>query len=200
MPRTSRPALLAAALAAALLLGTGCTSSVTGTAAPTGGTPAPSRALAPTGDPVAWVDDVCGALTQAADITTRQPRLDPNGDSAALLTGVSDYFGQAVEAFDAAIAGLGAAGPSPIEGGDELVTRLTDALTTIRTPFQDAKAQLDAADPNDPASLAALPAVLAPLAEIRRIPDPASELQDNPELRRAAEQAPNCQQLDLPGN
>jgi hypothetical protein len=90
-----------------------------------------------------------------------------------------------------------AAGPSPVEQGDELVTGLTEALTTFQTTFDSTKTRLDAVDTSDPAALAtALPEAIAPLQDLANVPDPTDQLQSNSELDAAAEQAPNCQQIE----
>lgn len=193
----ARRALVAVALTAGVLTAA-CTSTVTGTAAPAGGggsSPTVAPPAASEGDPVAWMDQVCGALAPLAT-TLGEPPAVSTSDLEALAGGLNQFFGDGVEALDTSLAGLSAAGSSPIDGGDELVSGLTDTLTTVRTSFADAKTQLDGIDSSDPSELVSvLPSVLGSLDALSTLPDPADSFRSNPELERAAEQAPNCQSL-----
>lgn len=195
MRRTVRPALFAATLVTGVLVA-GCSTTVTGTAAPAGaaGSAAPSagRTAPAGGDGVTWINTVCGSVLGFAKSVTTPPALD-SSSPAKTVKGLSTYLGGAVTALDNATSQIKAAGPSPIEGGDQAATAITGALATVRTSFQDAKTQIDAVDPNDTSAVAAvLPKALAPLQKLGDLPD-ASTLKSTPELDRAAEQAPNCQ-------
>ena len=198
MTRTTRSVLLVPLVAAALF-GAGCSTVVEGTAAPAGAGQADPAAppAAGTDDPVVWVDSVCGALLPFIQTASVQPELNTSGSPDELVQGLSDYLGQASAAAGSAIEGMRAAGPSPVEQGDELVTGLTEALTTFQTTFDSTKTRLDAVDTSDPAALAtALPEAIAPLQDLANVPDPTDQLQSNSELDAAAEQAPNCQQIE----
>ncbi len=201
MTRTTRTVLLVPLVAAALF-GAGCSTAVEGTPAPAGaGQADPGAAPAPpagsTDDPVAWVDDVCGALLPFIETASVQPSLNTSGSPDQLVQGLSDYLGEASTAAGSAIEGMRAAGPSPVEQGDQLVAGLTEALTTFQTTFDSTKARLDAVDTSDPAELAtALPEAIAPLEDLANVPDPTDQLESNSELDAAAEQAPNCQQIE----
>lgn len=199
MHRTLRPALLGTAVAAALLTA-GCATTVSGTAAPVGASaPAPPAAAVAQTDPVKWVDGVCGSLLPFVKAASTAPAIDPS-DPKAALTGLSSYLGKAVTTLDTALTGLKTAGPSPVNGGDQVVTALTSALTKFRSSFQESKTKIDAVDPKDLSQVAtALPAALAPLQEISNLKDPTAELKSSPELDKAAKQAPNCKALDRTG-
>lgn len=200
MTRSPRPALLPAALAALLLAG--CTATVAGTPAPTGGTPnagaassAPARPSG--GDAVSWVDDVCGSLLPLVEATSTEPPIDPSADPETLVAGISDYLGQAGAAADTALEGLAAVGPSPVEGGDEVVAGLTSTLTAFRSNFLDAQSRIDAIDASDPSALITeLPAAIAPLEQLADLSGPTAELESTPELQAAAAQAPNCKKVE----
>ncbi len=188
-----RPTVIVVVVAA-LLLGAGCTETVTGSATPLGAAP-PLPNATTTPDAVTWVDDVCGALLPFIQTTSTPPQLGSSGNLATTVQEISDYFGQAGTSAGAAIAGMAAAGPSPVAGGDAVVARLTRALMTFQTLFGEAQERIDAIDRTDPQSLATgLPAAIEPL--LANLPDPTTDLRDNPELDRAAEQAPNCQQIE----
>lgn len=196
MHRTLRPALLAAVAAA--LLTTGCATTVTGTPASAGAS-SPAGTTATQTDPVAWVNGVCGSLLPFVKAASVPPNVDPS-DPKAAVKGLSDYLGQTVTSLDTALNGLKAAGPSPVAGGDEVVTTLTTALTKFRTSFQNAKTKIDAVDPNNLTEVAtALPDALAPLQELSDLKDPTADLKSSPQLDAAAKQAPNCKVLSIAG-
>jgi hypothetical protein len=197
MHRTLRPALVAGVTAA--LLTAGCATTVTGAPAPAGAS-SPAGTAATQGDPVAWVNGVCGSLVPFVKAASVPPNVNPS-DPKAAITGLGDYLGQAVTSLDTALNGLKSAGPSPVAGGDEVVTTLTTALTKFRSSFQDAKTKIDAVDPNNLTEVAtALPEALAPLQELSDLKDPTADLKSSPELEAAAKKAPNCQVLSINGN
>ncbi len=199
MHRTPRTALVTAAVAT-VLLGAGCTTLVPGLPAPSGAAPAAGTAVPTVTDPVAWMDKICTAMLPALKTRAAQPKLDtanPRDSIAALST----YLGEAGTAVDGAINGMAAAGPSPIEGGDQAVTALTTTLTSFRDSAREAKTKLDAIDTSNPRTLATeLPQAIEPLTALSNAPNPAAELGNNPELNQAAAQAPQCQQVQAQVN
>jgi len=193
--RRSRTLLLAAATAATVAL-SGCSATVTGSPAPTGAsTNSGGDAVAPTSDPVAWTDKVCGSLLPLQESLSAKPQFDEN-DPAAAVKALSDFLGKSEASIDQAISGLDAAGPSPVASGDPAVAKIKSALTTIRSSFDQAKVALDKIDPNNVSELVtALPQAVAPLQELSKLQDPTTDLQSSPELEAAAAKAPNCQTL-----
>ncbi|WP_219414877.1 hypothetical protein [Pseudonocardia nigra] len=172
-----------------------------------GGTVAASLALlvagcgggSATADPVAWTDEVCGALTGFTRVVTAQPQIDPADPVAAVRT-LDGWFGSTTAELQRSIAALDAVGASPVDGGDQYVTRLREALSSMQAGFEDARTRLDTADTSSPAALAAaFPAVVAPLQDLRDVPDPTEGLQADDALRTAGEQAPNCRALRTAG-
>jgi hypothetical protein len=193
--RRSRTLVFAAVTAAAVAL-SGCSATVTGSPAPTGAsTDTGGGAVAPTTDPVAWTDKVCGSLLPLQDSLSTKPEFNEN-DPAAAVKALSDFLGKSEASIDQALSGLDAAGPSPVANGDAAVTKIKSALTTIRTSFDQAKVALDKIDPNNVSELVtALPQAVAPLQELSKLQDPTTDLQSSPELEAAAAKAPNCQAL-----
>jgi len=196
MHRTPRTALATAAVAT-VLLGSGCTTLVPGLPAPSGassGTAAPSAPVETDG--VAWMDKICGAMLPAVQTMSTQPPLN-SGNPATMVDGLSTYLEKASTAVDGAITGMAAAGPSPIQGGDEAVAALTTTLSTFRDKAKEAQGKIDAIDTSNSRALATeLPKAIEPLTELASLPNPAAELESNPELDAAAEKAPKCQQVD----
>ncbi|OLT14010.1 hypothetical protein BJF78_20600 [Pseudonocardia sp. CNS-139] len=150
-------------------------------------------------DAVAWTGNVCSALGGFTLAVARQPQVD-RSDPAAAVRGVGEYLASTSGALQESVAALDRVGPSPVDGGDEYVTRLRDALVRIRESFEAARAQLAVVDPANPELLAtALPAAMAPLQELRTMPSPTEGLGANDALRTASEQAPSCQVLGTVG-
>jgi hypothetical protein len=200
MHHTARTALVSTAVAT-VLLGAGCSSVLPGVPAPE--PVGSSNSAAATGsapvetDGVAWMDKICGAMLPAVQVRATAPTLGGNGDPQSRLAGLSQYLDKASTAVDGAITGMAAAGPSPIEGGDQAVTALTTTLTSFRDSAREAKTKIDAVDTSDPQALRTdLPAAIAPLAELASLPNPAAQLDSNPALEAAAKAAPQCQQVE----
>jgi hypothetical protein len=146
-------------------------------------------------DVVAWTNQVCGALTGFTRAATSSPRIDQT-DRVAAVQEMGRYLGATAEELQRSLTELDAVGRSPVEGGDEYVERLQEALHGIHTGFESALTQLDAVDRSDPAALAtAVPAAVAPLQGLRNLPDPTEGMRANEELRAASEQAQSCREL-----
>lgn len=146
-------------------------------------------------DTVAWTDGVCSALNGFTVAATKTPQID-RADPAAAVRGVDGYLASTSDALQQSVEALDEVGPSPVDGGDEYVRRLREALVRIRTSFEAARTQLVGIDASSPQVLAtALPTAMAPLQELRTIPSPTEGLGANEELRTASEQAPSCREL-----
>jgi hypothetical protein len=203
MPRSTRKVLLVPILAAAALLGSGCSSTVPGTAAPVGGSPAPAggggdTAPLPTDDPVAWMDQVCGVMLPLT-VAPAGAEFDPGQTPEETLNQLRETVTKGAAAMETAIDGLGAVGPSPITGGDEFVQQMSTTLGTAKTAFDGVAQKLEDVDPNDPAGFATAFSDLATTEGLEGLEDPGKALKTNPELEAAAEQAPKCQQLNVGG-
>jgi hypothetical protein len=146
-------------------------------------------------DAVAWTNQVCSALAGFTQAATKGPHVDP-ADPVATVQRTTQYVGSTSEELQRSLAALDAVGPAPVEGGDQYVARLHEALTSIRDGFESARTQLAAVDTSDPAAIAAaFPAAVAPLQELRNLPDPTEGLRANDALRAASEKATNCREL-----
>ncbi|HYH29208.1 MAG TPA: hypothetical protein VD903_02390 [Pseudonocardia sp.] len=192
MPRTTPSALIIPAVAV-MALGTGCTTTVPGSASADG----PAPAAESTGDPVAWTDEVCGSLLPFVRTAASPPVPSESPDPASLVSDITDYLGEVEDAAGSAVTGMEAAGPSPVAGGDEVVDRLSETLTTLQTTFRDARTRIESVDVNDrEAVLTEVPAAVASLEQLATMPSPTAGLKGSPELDRAGQQAANCQQIE----
>lgn len=200
MPRTTRSILLVPLVAAALFGAAGCSSlipgapSSTGSPGSSGGGSAPAgggSAPASTDDPVAWVDQVCGAMIPFVEAASSPPSYGATSDPDELSDSLGTYLGDLGDAAGTAAREVEALGPAPVDGGEEIANNLTTTLTSIETSFGDASDTL-ASGSNDPS---ALTDALAPLEQLATN-DPTADLNNNAELNAAAQQAANCQQLE----
>jgi hypothetical protein len=194
MPRTIRSALVLSAAFAVAALGSGCSTTVVGTAAAEGGAAAAAPA---TGDAVAWVDQVCGSLRPFILTTGSPPNPREATDPESLVANLSGFLKEAQDAAGAAIDGITDAGPAPVAGGDEIAGHLKSTLSTIQTTYRDAQERVDGVDVDDRAAvLREVPAAVQQLEQLSEIPNPIAGMQGSPELDAAAREAPNCLQIE----
>jgi hypothetical protein len=187
---------LAAALST-LLLGTGCTATVSGTPA---ADPAPAPVEGPGSDPVLWVDRVCGSLLAFTAPALSQPQFGDSPDLPSIKQKLSDYLNGIVGGLQQSRTQLGAVGRSPVGGGDEAVSRIDDVLEKLQADIGSAKSKVDSANPDDPqAFLATITDAENELGKITA-PDALADLSASPRLQKAAAKAANCQQLSAQGS
>ncbi len=191
--------LFSAAVIATAVVLAGCSTTVTGSPAPTGAGTDSGGTAASTTDPVAWADKVCGSLLPLQHTLSTAPQVEQS-DPTATVKALSDFLGRSEAAIDQAASALDAAGASPVPGGDDVVTKIKATLATVRTSFDQAKTAIDKIDPSDPTTLiTALPQAVAPLQELSKLKDPSTDLKSSPEFDAAAAKAPNCQALKKTG-
>ena len=197
--RTIGPAAvtrLAAAVLCAVLLGTGCTAAVSGTAV---ADPAPAPTEGPGSDPVLWVDRVCGSLLAFTGPALSQPQFGDAANLPGIKQKLTGYLDGIVGGLQKSRDQLGAVGRSPIGGGDEAVARIDDVLEKLQTDIGSAKTKVDSADPDDPEGfLATITDAETELGKITA-PDALADLSASPRLQKAAAKAANCQQLSAQG-
>lgn len=181
-------ARLAAALLASALLA-GCGSGDDGSTATSGST-APSTSSNDAA--VAYVDKVCAAASAFVSVPKTPPRLDAT-DQNKLKADMAAYMGQMADAFSRTAASLREVGPSPVAGGDEQVERMAATFTDVAKTFSDARSTIEQADANDP--VGGIQAASDAIARLDEFTEPLKQLESNPELAAAAQEAPSCQAL-----
>lgn len=190
-PAQRRSALLAVLLSGVLGLA-GCATTVAGTPS---ADPAPAPTEGPGSDPVAWVDSVCGGVLEFATPVAVFPDYAADADPAAVKRTFSGYLGGVVSGVTRSRDALDRVGRSPAAGGDEALDRMRGALEVLEQDFTQARAAIEAADPNDTgAFLGALGEAESTLRDIA-VPDPIAELGTIPRLQRATERAEQCDRL-----
>jgi hypothetical protein len=181
-----RRSLVATAAAAALALA-GCT-----TGGNSGTSPTPSTSGAATPEAVAYMDKVCAAASEFAKIEKTAPKLDA-ADSAKVKADMAAYMGQLADAFTKSAEGLGKVGPSPVAGGEAAVTKMAETFTSLGTVFADAKTKIEQADANN--ATGGIQAAGEAIAKLSELADPLRDLKDVPELQKATQTAPKCQEM-----
>ncbi|MFI6101026.1 hypothetical protein ACIA8G_36230 [Lentzea sp. NPDC051213] len=177
--------LVATAVVAAAALA-GCTN---GGGSGTSSTPT-SGAASP--EAVAYMDKVCGAASEFAKVDKNTPRLDA-GDPAKLKSEMAAYMGQLADAFVKSADELRKVGPSPVAGGEEAVNKLTETFTSLSALFADAKVKVEQADPNN--ANGGLQAAGVAIGRLSELADPLRDLKAVPELQKATQAAPKCQEM-----
>lgn len=196
MPQRFTRLALAAALST-LLLGTGCTATVSGSPV---ADPAPAPTEGPGSDPVLWVDRVCGSLLAFTGPALTQPQFGDSPDLPSIKQKLSDYLNGIVGGLGQSRTQLSSVGRSPVGGGDEAVSRIDDVLEKLQGDIGSAKTKVDSADPGDPQAF--LATITDAENELGRIsaPDALADLSSSPRLQKAAAKAANCQQLSAQGS
>lgn len=180
-----RRSLVATAAAAALAL-TGCSS---GGNSGTSSTPTSGAAST---DAVAYMDKVCGAASEFAKVEKTAPRLDAS-DPQKLKAEMAAYMGQLADSFAKSAEGLKNVGPSPVEGGEQAIDKLTETFASLNTVFTDAKAKVEQADAND--ANGGLQAAGEAIGKLSELAGTLRDFEAVPELQKATQSAPKCQEM-----
>ncbi|GAY09305.1 hypothetical protein [Pseudonocardia sp. N23] len=142
---------------------------------------------------VKWVDGLCGSISTFTEAVQTQPNFDASNPDAA-IQGLEGYLGTASTAVQGSIESMDKLGPSPIDGGDAVVTQLKTTLTSVKSSFDQARQKLDGVDTSDPTAITgALTEALSPLQELSKLDT--SGLNGNADINAAASKAANCQKL-----
>jgi hypothetical protein len=190
--RAARLRAIAALATTAGLVVTGCAEQAVPTAPQAEPQPAPTTAGEAT---IAWTDSVCSALVPVVDALRTPPPVDFT-DAAATREAYLSYIDEALRRAEQAVQDVEDAGPPPVAGGDELAQDVRDQVTDLRDDLAEARQQVDAADPNDPAAIGQAVAVAGDvLGSLGNSAHAAGVIAADPRLRPAFEQAESCDQL-----
>jgi hypothetical protein len=193
-----RRSFLAAAVVAVALPIAACgdsnnTSTTTSTsAAPT------SAASGASDDEVAWVDKVCGEITDLVDAQGSTPPDLQGSDPQAALQAFDQYLGSNITVVEQTINDLKGIGDSPVDGGDEALSALVGGLESLKAGYQTTKDKFATVNSADPAAAQqALMDAVTGLSQSAQEFGTALESVGNTEaIEEAGNQAPNCQELD----
>jgi hypothetical protein len=193
-------AALALAALAACSTGNGATTSAApnppglgGGGASTSGAPAAASSASPA--QVAWAEKACGVLTKFGPGITA-PNDGGASDPVALRKSFGDFFAQTAQQLTNLSDGIKALGTPPFASVTNAVDGLRQLSATGASAFTSAKAKLDAAAPGDQAALqAAVTDSINQLSVTAPLPGQITALFQDPQLRAAATQAPDCKSL-----
>ncbi len=155
----------------------------------------PSHANFTTSDPtVAWSERICGALLPVVGAGS-PPRLDTH-DLEGSRKRFHTYLRDHVDALDAALADISAAGPAPVIKGPQVNQLLVTTLSKLRDAFAAGSAELDVVPQNERDytlvyTLAGISSLLVP-TEGRTLLDLVRPVS----LESAIRQASSCQAVD----
>jgi hypothetical protein len=190
-----RIALVAVAASALSLALTGCGNSNSNSNSGSGGTSG-SSSSGGGGDAVAWAEKVCKSVEGDVAALSKTPDMDAT-DPQKAKDGMSAYLGSLATALGHMASGIKDAGPPPVSGATDAVSKLTDSLNQAKTTVETAKSNLDKASVTDAAALQdALSKVGEDLAKLGDLQDPTKALESNDTLKNAFETAPTCKKLD----
>ncbi|WP_214370280.1 hypothetical protein [Pseudonocardia sp. H11422] len=182
---------LAAMVVATGLALAGCASNP----APTAPGPGPAPTATVEEATVEWTGTVCGALVPVVEALRTPPTPDPS-DPAATKQAYSSYLTRALQEAEQALQELTAAGPPPVEGGEQIAQDVREQVTELRDDLAEARAQVDKADPNDSAAVGeAVTAVGNVLGALGNSAQALTTISGDPRLEPAFRQAPSCAQL-----
>jgi hypothetical protein len=172
---------------------TGCGQDPTPT--PPAAPPAADPTAAVSEQTVQWTDSVCGALVPVAESIANPPEFDVTA-AAATRDAYSSYLIQAQAAADQALEDIAAAGPAPVDGGEQIAQEVRNDVTELRDDLADARTQLEQSDPGDvPGVGRAVVAAGNVVGAIGNNAQALSTLDGDPRLDAALDQAPSCERL-----
>jgi hypothetical protein len=157
--------------------------------------PTPPSVDITTSDPaVAWSERICGGLLPVARAGS-PPSLDPH-DLEGSRQRFATYLRDHVDALDAALGEITAAGPAPVIKGPQVNQLLVTTLSKLRDAFAAGSGELDAVPPNERGdtlryTLAGVSSLLVP-TDGRTLLDLVRAVNLEPAIR----QAPSCQAVD----
>ncbi|MCF7551627.1 hypothetical protein [Pseudonocardia sp. WMMC193] len=139
-----------------------------------------------------WTNGLCGsyATFREAALVGPAPATDPEGQARSLAT----YLGDTASALDTSLADLDGLGASPVEGGDQAVTKFRDQLTRYRDAFRQAHTQVQGLDLDSRTLPRDMEGAVAPVLALQDTDqDPLAGLDSA--VTNAAAKAPACQDL-----
>ncbi|MEO6088989.1 MAG: hypothetical protein ABIQ18_38340 [Umezawaea sp.] len=193
-----RLAVVGAFAAAALTL-TACGNQTAGTASSTGtgSTGSSSSAAAADSDEnVKWIDQVCGASLEVIKTLSTEPQLDTT-DPAKMQTQFAAWLGDGSAAVDGAVKKLNDLKKGPHPDSEKLATSAADIFGQLKTALDKAKTGVEAANPQDPASIAAaFTQVATDMQAVAKVGEDFDGVLVRSNLAEAEKKAPNCKAIE----
>lgn len=158
---------------------------------PQAGAPEPK---APTPEQVQWAGKMCGLVTGFTQKQQQLPVVDKT-NTQTVKDSISSRLDAASGAADETVNGLKGLGPAPINGADQVNQSFQQGFGQVRDVLEQARAVAGQIDVNDKQKFSqGITAVQNQLKKSNEIDLGAKfgKLEHNPELKRSAQQAPEC--------
>jgi hypothetical protein len=186
--------------AAAALSITACGTQTAGTASGTGSGPTSagtsSAASANSDETVQWIDKVCGASLDVIKTLSTEPELDTT-DPAKMQTQFATWLGDGSTAVDGAVTKLNDLKKGPHPDSEKLATAAADIFGQLKTALDKAKTGVEAANPQDPASIAAaFSQVATDMQAVAKVGEDFDGVLVRSNLAEAEKKAPNCKAIE----
>ncbi len=142
-----------------------------------------------------WTRSMCQSLQPAFNRLGTPPQPDL-GHLAVTRQAYIDYLSDARNAAQQAIDQLSSVGAAPVDNGQQVFDTMGNQLIQLREDLDQALAQLNRADPNDVGTIGlAVGAAVNVLGALGNRAQVLDDLAIDPQLRYAADQTPECQNL-----
>ncbi|MET1071869.1 MAG: hypothetical protein ABWY11_04395 [Umezawaea sp.] len=185
--------------ATAVLALTACGSQTAGSASGTGTgstSSGSSAAAADSDENVAWIDKVCGASLDVIKTLSTEPALDTT-DPAKMQQQFAAWLGDGSTAVDGAVKKLNDLKDGPHPDSEKLATSAADIFGQLKTALDKAKTGVEAANPSDPASIAAaFTQVATDMQAVAKVGEDFDGVLVRSNLAEAEKKAPNCKAID----
>ena len=155
--------------------------------------PAPTTEVAPA--TITWTDSVCSALVPVVQAVAAPPSSDLS-DPAATRQAYLTYIDGALGKTDHAEQQMNQLGAAPVQGGEEFARGIQEQLGDLRQDLEQARVQIERADPGDPLALGQAAAAAGNIVgSMGNSAQAVAEVSRDPRLDTAFEQAPSCAPL-----
>ena len=144
---------------------------------------------------VQWMGGFCGSMMKFIS-ATKSAQSPKSQDPAAIQQAVSDRLGSIASGAKTLLTDLEKIEPSPIKGGDKLVSNAADSYSQMLASAKKAKSTVESAPSSD--KQAVMQAVKTASSEFKKASQkggPFQQLQSNKKLAQAFQKAPQCKQL-----
>jgi hypothetical protein len=146
---------------------------------------------------VDWVNGFCGASTDFVKASLHLPDFSAAGhDLHKLKSSFGSYLSNVSDGLSSGIDDLDNLGPAPDPAGDAAAKKFKSTYSKLQKKVGKAKLTLAAADPDDPEQFSNKFEKVEKQLSSFKDATPGKGLQGSPEMARAAQKAPKCQQLE----
>ncbi|CAM4015758.1 hypothetical protein KIPE111705_36390 [Kibdelosporangium persicum] len=153
-------------------------------------TPPPAPPAPSNGDPVKWVDNLCGPISDfTKSLAGRMGDLANATDQAQMQAKLGQFIDNLAGGLGGTVDRLKQLEPAPVKGGDDVKNKIISSYTTSQNALKEAAAKIRAGDQDAAAQ------VMQSLGdETAKMVDPFKD-NDTAEVRDAMTKAPRCKDI-----